>query len=107
MIAVSSDPAEITVASSQRVRLAIQLPIEIVQTTGSAQVAGESITVDYKIEGLEITGSGGALGTGVSEIALSINQGSRTSYDFNTANIGSFDILCDGQKAGTFTVTEG
>ena len=101
----TADPADVTVQFGQRVRLAIQLPTEIQQgTTRSLEVVGEVFEVTYVISGLEISASGGALGTGITAISLVLSSGSRASYDFNPATVGSFDILCDGVKAGVFTV---
>ena len=101
----SADPADITVTSGQRVRMAIQLPTEIAQSsTGSLVVTGERITVNYSIAGLELSSTGGAFGLGVTTFDLDLESGARLSYDFNTANTGAFDIMCDEFKVGTFTV---
>ena len=102
----TAEPADINVALANRVRLAIQLPAEIQEgTTKSLEVVGEKIQVAYEISGLEIKASGGAFTTGVKEFNLSLESGARASYDFNPVNAGQFDILCDGEKVGTFTVT--
>ena len=101
------DPADITVSDGQRVRLAVQLQsdVEIKTTaTGSTALEGERETATYHINGLTISSSGGAFGTGVTEVNLDLESGTRRSYDFNAAGAGAFDILCDGEKAGTFTV---
>ena len=104
----TADPADVTVSSGQRVRLAIQLPAEIRQgVTRSLEVVGERTQVTYAIPGLEISGSGGAFPTGVKEFNLTLESGARQIYDFNPVTVGAFDILCDGQKVGTFTLTEG
>lgn len=101
------DPADITVSDGQRVRLAVQLQsdVEIKTTaTGSTALEGERETATYQIDGLTISSSGGAFGTGVTEVNLDLESGTRRSYDFNTAGAGAFDILCDGDKIGVFTV---
>ena len=101
------DPANITVSDGQRVRLAVQLQsdVEITTTqTGSTKLEGERETATYQIDGLVISSSGGAFGTGKTEVNLDLESGTRRSYDFNAAGAGAFDILCDGEKAGTFTV---
>ena len=102
----SVEPSEVTVQMGQRVRLAIQLPLaEISQgTTGSLVVSGEKKTLQFNIEGLEMTASGGAFGTGKTQFDMEIESGSRRSFDFNPATTGAFDILCDDSKIGTFTV---
>ncbi len=103
----SADPADVAIVSSQRVRLAIQLKSEAVTQTagGSTQFTGERDEVRYVIQGLEISGSGGAFQPGVTNVDLELESGTRRSYDFNAANVGDFDILCDGAKIGTFTVS--
>jgi hypothetical protein len=89
----------------QRVRLAIQLPTEVAQgATGSLIVTGDRFEITYGISGLEISSSGGAFGTGVTAVNLMLESGARQSYDFNPAIAGAFEILCDGEKVGTFTV---
>ena len=101
------DPADITVADGQRVRLAVQLQSDVelsTTATGSTTVEGERETANFSIDGLTISGSGGAFGAGVTNVNLDLESGTRRSYDFNTAGAGAFDILCDGAKAGTFTV---
>ena len=101
----TANPADISVASNQRVRMAIQLPTEIGQSSsGSLTVTGDRDTVNYTISGLELASTAGAFGLGVTEFNLELDAGARLSYDFNTANTGAFDILCDGAKVGTFTV---
>lgn len=106
----TADPADINVQLSQRVRFAIQLVSEGV-TGGaagtSAQLTGESQTVTYSVPGLEMSGSGGAFSAGVTSLELQLSSGNRASYDFNVANAGTFDILCDGEKIGTLTSTGG
>ena len=101
------DPADITVSDGQRVRLAVQLQsdVEITTTqTGSTKLEGERETATYQIDGLTISSSGGAFGTGKTEVNLDLESGTRRSYDFNAAGAGVFDILCDDNKIGTFTV---
>lgn len=101
------DPAEITVSDGQRVRLAVQLQSDVelsTTATGSTTVEGERETANFSIDGLTISGSGGAFGAGVTEINLDLESGTRRSYDFNAAGAGAFGILCDGENAGTFTV---
>lgn len=103
----TADPANVGVALGQRVRLAIQLPAEIRElSTRSLEVVGEREEVVYEIAGLEVSGSGGSFAPGVKEVNLTLLSGARNSYDFNPVNAGEFDILCDGVKIGTFTVTE-
>ena len=104
----TADPADVSIVSSQRVRLAIQLKSDAVTQSagGSTQFTGERDKVRYVIQGLEISGSGGAFPTGVTNIDLELESGTRRSYDFNAANLGDFDILCDGVKIGTFTVSD-
>ena len=103
----SADPGDISIVSSQRVRLAIQLKSDSVTQSGggSTQFTGERDKVRYVIQGLEISGSGGAFTTGVTNVDLELESGTRRSYDFNAANLGDFDILCDGVKIGTFSVS--
>ena len=102
----SIDPNEITVLMGQRVNLAIQLPTEIAQgATKSLEVVGEKQQLQFTIDGLEMTASGGAFRTGKTAFDVEIESGGRVSYQFNAANEGAFDILCDGTKVGTFTVT--
>ena len=102
----SIDPNEVAVLMGQRVNMAIQLPIEIAQgATKSLEVVGEKQKLQFKIDGLEMTASGGAFGTGKTAFDVAIESGGRVSYQFNAANEGAFDILCDSTKVGTFTVT--
>ena len=106
----TADPADVNAQLGQRIRFAIQLVSEGVAggvAGTSARLIGESQTVTYKISGLEMSGSGGAFSPGVTSLELQLTSGNRASYDFNVANTGSFDILCDGVKVGTFTSTEG
>ena len=91
----TSYPADIKAKVGQRMRFAIQLVSE--------RVPRGSQTVTYSIPGLELSGSGGAFLPGVTSLELHLSSGNRTSYDFDVANAGSFDILCDGVKIGTFT----
>ena len=104
----TADPANIDVSDGQRVRLAVQLQgggeITTSGGTGSTQFVGERDEAVYSIDGLQITSSGGAFGTGVTEVNLELESGGRVNYDFNAAGAGAFDILCDGDKIGTFTV---
>ena len=72
--------------------------------TGSTTLEGERELVTYQVEGLTISSSGGAFGTGVTDVNLELESGTRRSYDFSAAGAGAFDILCDGVKVGTFTV---
>ena len=67
----SADPADVAVVSSQRVRLGIQLKSDAVTQSGggSTQFTGERDSVTYLIQGLEISGSGGAFTTGVNNMA--------------------------------------
>ena len=104
----SIDPSEITVTMGNRVRLAVQLPLEEGQmgqgATKSIVVTGEKKSLQFKIDGLQMSASGGAFGTGKTEFDITLESGARKSYDFNAANSGAFDMLCDGTKIGTFTV---
>ncbi len=104
----TADPADITVALANRVRLAIQLPSARISqgVTGSLEVSGEGDEVTYNIAGMELKTTGAALGTGVKELNQLLSAGARKSFDFNVVNPGAYDILCDGEKIGTFTVTE-
>ena len=86
------NPADITVADGQRVRLAVQLQSDV------------ELKTTYQVDGLTIASSGGAFGLGVTDVNIEIESGGRRSYDFNAAGAGAFDILCDGTKIGTFTV---
>ena len=104
----SIDPSEVAVTMGNRVRLAIQLPLEEGQmgqgATKSIVVTGEKQSAQFKIDGLQMSASGGAFGTGKTEFDITLESGARKSYDFNAANSGAFDMLCDGTKIGTFTV---
>lgn len=103
----AADPSELSFITGQRVRLAIQLKTQSIAqgSTGSAIVTGERDQINYSIPGLEVSASGGAFSPGITSINLDLFAGTRNSYDFNPANEGSFDILCDGAKIGTFTVS--
>ena len=102
----TAEPADITVNEGSRVNFAVQLTGGELTTTatGSTQLQGEREMASYKIDGLTISSSGGAFGTGVTEVALELETGTRRSYSFSVASAGAFDILCDGDKIGTFTV---
>lgn len=105
--ACTVDPSDITVSDGQRVRLAVQLQSDVNITTtqtGSTKLEGEREQANYQIQGLTIASSGGAFGTGVTEVNLDLESGTRRSYDFNASGAGAFDILCDGEKIGVFTV---
>ena len=73
----SIDPSDVSVNAGDRVRLAIQLPLADIQqgATGSLEVTGEKQTLQLKIDGLVISASGGALGTGVTEFDREITSG--------------------------------
>lgn len=103
-----AEPADLEFSKSSRIRLAIQLPTEGIQqgATGSLEVTGERTQATYKVDGLQIRNSAGAFGSGVTEVDLTLTSGSRQNFDFNPANSGTFDILCDGVMAGEFTVNE-
>ncbi len=89
----------------QRVRLAIQLPAEIREgTTKSLEVVGDREQVSYVIQGLEINNAGGAFASSVTTVNLEFESGARVFYDFNPGNSGAFDILCNDDKVGVFTV---
>ena len=102
----TADPSDITVSEGSRVNFAVQLTGGEVTTTatGSTELQGEREKVSYKVDGLAISSSGGAFGTGVTEVDLELETGTRRSYSFSVASVGAFDILCDGDKIGTFTV---
>ena len=104
----SIDPNEISVTMGNRVRLAVQLPLEEGQmgqgATKSIVVTGEKKSLQFKIDGLQMSASGGAFGTGKTEFDITLESGARKSYDFNAANSGTFPMLCDGTEIGTFTV---
>ena len=102
----TADPADITVSEGSRVNFAVQLTGGEVTTTatGSTQLQGEREQANYRIEGLVIGSSGGAFAPGVTEIDLPLETGTRRSYSFSVPTAGAFDILCDGDKIGTFTV---
>lgn len=106
----SADPADVTVQDGRRVSLGIQLTGGGTITTtgtGSTALEGERESATYAIPGLGISASGGVLGAGVTEIDLELSSGRRSTYQFNVNGAGAFDILCDGEKVGTFTVTSG
>ena len=102
----TADPADITVSEGSRVNFAVQLTGGEVTTTatGSTELQGERETATYQIDGLTIASSGGAFGPGVTEVALDLETGTRRSYSFSVPTAGAYDILCDGNKIGTFTV---
>ncbi len=102
----AADPADITVSEGSRVNFAVQLTGGEVTTTatGSTELQGEREKASYKVDGLAISSSGGAFGPGVTEVDLELETGTRRSYSFSVASAGAFDILCDGEKIGTFTV---
>lgn len=102
----TADPADITVSEGSRVNFAVQLTGGEVTTTatGSTQLQGEREQANYRIEGLVIGSSGGAFGPGVTEVDLDLETGTRRSYSFSVPTAGAFDILCEGDKIGTFTV---
>lgn len=105
----TAEPADITVSDGQRVRLAVQLQgggeITTSGGTGSTQFVGERDEAVYSVDGLQISSAGGALEAGVTEVSIDLASGRRLSYDFNASGAGAFDILCDGEKVGTFTVS--
>ena len=75
------------------------------RATGSITVTGEKKNAKYEISGMVIKSAAGAFDIGTSAVQLDLESGARKNYDFNVASAGSFDILCDGNKVGTFTVT--
>ncbi len=98
---------DITVSAGSRINFAVQLKGGelTTTTTGSTQMAsGERDKVSYKIDGLAISSSGGAFAPGVTAVDLELESGTRRSYSFSVPTAGAFDILCDGDKIGTFTV---
>ena len=102
----TADPADITVSEGSRINFAVQLKGGelTTTTTGSTQLQGEREEASYKVDGLVIEKSGGAFGTGVTEVALELESGTRRSYSFNVPTKGEYPILCDGDTIGTFTV---
>ena len=106
----TADPADVTVQDGRRVSLAIQLTGGgTITTTGTGSTAfeGERESATYAIPGLAISASAGVLGAGVTAIDLELSSGRRSAYQFNVNGAGAFDILCDGDEVGTFTVTGG
>ena len=101
----SAEPSEITLKQANRIRLAIQLPTELKMGPGGSPVeTGERAEVTFQIPGLQIQNVGGAMPAGSTSIDLTLTSGPRTNYDFNVANTGTFDMLCNGEKVGTVTV---
>ena len=100
-------PADVSVPLAARIRLAVQLQGADLgkSATGSITVTGEKKNAKYEISGMVIKSAAGAFDIGTSAVQLDLESGARKSYDFNVASAGSFDILCDGNKVGTFTVT--
>ena len=101
-------PGDLTAPVASRVRLGVQLGGTSVKegATKSIEIVGEKKEAKYEISGMTIKAAGGALEIGTSSIALALASGSRKNYDFNIGAAGAFDILCDGNKVGTFTATE-
>lgn len=101
-----AQPADLKFTKNQRVNLAIQIPAEIAEgQTRSLILRGEKVQATYSIPGLQITGAAGAF-FNTDKVDLTIESGSRPAFQFTVANAGQFDILCDGAKIGTLTVTE-
>ena len=82
-----------------RVSLAIELQLEDGQT-------GQGVTksLEFKIDGLQLSASGGVFRAGETEFDITLESGARRIYQFNAANSGVFDILCDGTRIGAFIV---
>lgn len=101
-----ADPADLKFTKGQRVRLAVQIPAQIVEgATGSLEQKGEKITLTYAVPGLEISNAGGAeFFLGAKAVDLTVESGPRVNFDFNVVNSGTFDIMCEGKKVGTLTV---
>ena len=101
-------PADLTSPVASRVRLGVQLVGTSVKEglTKSIEIVGEKKEAKYEISGMTIKSAGGALNMGTSSLALDLQSGSRKNYDFNIGAAGTYDILCDGSKVGTFTATE-
>jgi hypothetical protein len=101
-------PGDLTSPAAARVRLGVQLVGTSVKEnlTKSIEIVGEKKNAKYEISGLTIKSAGGALDIGTSSLALDLQSGSRKNYDFNIGAAGTYDILCDGSKVGTFTATE-
>ncbi len=101
-----AQPADLRFTKNQRVNLAIQIPAEIAEgETRSLILRGEKVKATYSIPGLQITGAAGAF-FNADKVDLTIESGSRPAFQFTVLNAGQFDILCDGVKIGTLTVTE-
>ena len=100
-------PADVSVPLAARIRLAVQLQGADLgkSATGSITVTGEKKNAKYEISGMVIKSAAGAFDIGTSAVQLDLESGARKNYDFNVASAGSFDILCDGNKVGTFTGT--
>ncbi len=101
-------PGDLTSPVASRIRLGVQLVGTSVKegVTKSIEIVGEKKQAKYEISGMTIKAAGGALEMGSSSIALDLASGSRKNYDFNVGAPGTYDILCDGDKVGTFTATE-
>jgi hypothetical protein len=101
-----ADPADLSFTKGQRVRLALQIPAQIVEgSTGSLEQKGEKIKLSYAIPGLEISNAGGAeFFLGAKDVNVTLESGPRVNFDFNVVNNGTFDIICEGKKVGTLSV---
>ena len=101
-------PGDLISTVDTRVRLAVGLVGTSTKESGmkSGEVVGEKKRAKYEISGMIVKAPGGSLGIGTSSIALDLASGSTKNYDFNIGAPGAFDILCDGNKVGTFTATE-
>jgi len=101
-------PGDLTSPVAARVRLGVQLVGTSVKEglTKSIEIVGEKKEAKYEISGMTIKSAGGALDIGTPSIALELQSGSRKNYDFNIGAAGTYDILCDGSKVGTFTATK-
>ena len=101
-------PGDLISTVDTRVRLAVRLVGTSTKESGikSGEVVGEKKRAKYEISGMIVKAPGGSLGIGTSSIALDLASGSTKNYDFNIGAPGAFDILCDGNKVGTFTATE-
>jgi len=104
----SASPGDLTAPVASRIRLGVQLVGTSVKegATKSIEIVGEKKNAKYEISGMNIKAAGGALEIGTASIALDLASGSRKNYDFNIGAPGTYDILCDGSKVGTFTATE-
>ena len=103
----TATPADVSVPMAARIRLAVQLQGADLgkSATGSITVTGDKKSAKYEISNMVIKSAAGAFDIGTSSVQLELESGARKNYDFNVASAGTYDILCDGDKIGTFTAT--